>query len=480
MDVDKHRGSKITPSLPEFQQPIRQVMRKSLCTSWDPSFIFLFSVSVESCSGSPRSSSLVLPLLSCTGFSVYLLTSITESCGEDGDEADEGVAEKSSLRFQDILQFSCRFWWDVDSDRFSNDTYYLTYTVASLFVRTSPLAVITVVGPLDVLMVANSAQSRSFSLTMCILAQESTTNSLSLTRLSWWGPWEKTFLCKWEECSPVVLFELVYMSGKMGTSLLLSSLIVGPILEFWSVRTSLTRNDFCFSQQWSFLFPDTRLGLSESNFSNCVQDFLHRVSPKLFCSLRNNYIRVLLDTTQLWYAFHDSHNAFVFTFSSVGEVAFFQPHVLLFINFVMKKTNTCLPPYNPFLFYRIDFREDANTHKAISCRLSTNGSMVTFASDASRPRHTSTSWKGWLGRCGGSVFCFLWHDLGLRGGHCTGLPSNIGLFLSTGSIFPPSTPLNPFRFWTTAPVPILPCLASKFRNRSFWSILLFTIVFNFW
>ena len=36
-----------------------------------------------SCSGFHRSSSLVLPLLSDTGFSVYLLTSNTESCGED-------------------------------------------------------------------------------------------------------------------------------------------------------------------------------------------------------------------------------------------------------------------------------------------------------------------------------------------------------------------------------------------------------------
>ena len=51
-----------------------------------------------------------------------------------------------------------------------------------------------------------------------------------------------------------------------------------------------------------------------------------------------------------------------------------------------------------------------------------------------------------------------------------GLPLNIGLFLSTGHIYlflPPSTPLNPFRFLTTASVSIFPCLASKFRNRSF-------------
>ena len=42
-------------------------------------------------------------------------------------------------------------------------------------------------------------------------------------------------------------------------------------------------------------------------------------------------------------------------------------------------------------------------------------------------------------------------------------------FLSTDNkyLFSPSTPLNPFRFLTTAPVSIFPCLASKFRNRNF-------------
>ena len=54
----------------------------------------MFLVSVESCSGSPRSSSLVLPLLSCTGFSVYLLTSNTESCDEDDGEVVEGAVEE--------------------------------------------------------------------------------------------------------------------------------------------------------------------------------------------------------------------------------------------------------------------------------------------------------------------------------------------------------------------------------------------------
>ena len=54
----------------------------------------MFSFSVDSCSGSLRSPSLVLPLLSGAGFSVYLLTSNTESCEEDGDGVDEDVGEE--------------------------------------------------------------------------------------------------------------------------------------------------------------------------------------------------------------------------------------------------------------------------------------------------------------------------------------------------------------------------------------------------
>ena len=53
------------------------------------------------------------------------------------------------------------------------------YTVAFSFVCTSPLAVITIVRFFDILTVSNSALFRSFLLTMCMLALESTTNSLS-------------------------------------------------------------------------------------------------------------------------------------------------------------------------------------------------------------------------------------------------------------------------------------------------------------
>ena len=48
------------------------------------------------CSGFPRSSSLVLPLLSGAGFSVYLPTSSKkkESCDEDDEVISVGVVEE--------------------------------------------------------------------------------------------------------------------------------------------------------------------------------------------------------------------------------------------------------------------------------------------------------------------------------------------------------------------------------------------------
>ena len=272
---------------------------------------------------------------------------------------------------------------------------------------------------------------------------------LSLSRLSWWGTWENQLLCRWEECSPVVLFELVYIVGKipslaLGTSLLSSSLFVGPILEFWSVVTSLTRIDFCFSQRWSFLFPDTRLTLrelSESNFSNCVQDFLHRVSPKLFCSLRNECIRVLSYTTPLWYAFRDSHNAFVFTFSSFWEVAFVSAFCFVAHQFCYEETNTCLPPYNPFLFHRIGTRADANIHKEFACRYPSNNICTVVEQWIhgylclgcfSSPTHFYFV-KGLARKVIRQCVLVFAHDLGLRGGNCNGLLANTGLFLSTGN-----------------------------------------------
>ena len=69
-----------------------------------------------------------------------------------------------------------------------------------------------------------------------------------------------------------------------------------------------------------------------------------------------------------------------------------------------------------------------------------------------------------------------------HGGNYIDLPSNTALILSTGNklLFLFQLPLNPLWLLTTASVSIFSCLTSKFRNRSFWSSLLFIIVFTFW
>ena len=145
--------------------------------------------------------------------------------------------------------------------------------------------------------------------------------------------------------------------------------------------------------------------------------------------------------------------------------------------------------YIPFPTNRIHIREDANSHKVIQCK------------HLSRSICTAGDWTYQTGFClWGSLFSthfFLlvlvaqrmerllvsvFHDHDSRVGNCTGLVLNTDLLLSTDSkfLFPLSMPLNPLRLVTTAPVSIFSFLASKFRTRSFWSTLLFTIIFNFW
>ena len=92
----------------------------------------------------------------------------------------------------------------------TNKSNCLTYTVASLLVRTSPLVVITVVGLLDVFMVSNSAELKTFSLTTCTLSSRNQPQTLSSPALLLRHLGEPTFFCKREECSLVARFELVY------------------------------------------------------------------------------------------------------------------------------------------------------------------------------------------------------------------------------------------------------------------------------
>ena len=187
--------------LPQFLWPIRYFMRNISLYFFGFLFLFWFSNSVESCNGFPRSFSFIPPFLTDTGASTSPFSDTeslwvdVDTCDEDGDEADEDVVEKelgeipgatNGTKFdklQSILVsflMRCDFWspfqWYVypcpsqsfpnkstagvssRSTTVTNRSNSLTYTVASSLVCTSPLAVITVVGFLDVLMVSNSAE----------------------------------------------------------------------------------------------------------------------------------------------------------------------------------------------------------------------------------------------------------------------------------------------------------------------------------
>ena len=128
---------------------------------------------------------------------------------------------------------------------------------------------------------------------------------------------------------------------------------------------------------------------------------MHRVSPGLFSSLGNECIRVLRDATQIVVQFPQwpqrlcPHFLFFLgsSLSSAIYLVVHQPYdagtdthpelATCFLLFFLELTLGRMP-----IFTR---PSRARTLQIISARLSENGTMVTFASDACVPRHTSTS-----------------------------------------------------------------------------------------
>ena len=90
----------------------------------------------------------------------------------------------------------------------------MTYTVASSLVCTSPLAVITVVGFFDVLIVSNSAELRSLLLTT-LHTCSSICHKLSFLRFDGGCGRQTPLIGRRIECSLVLFFELVNISGKV-------------------------------------------------------------------------------------------------------------------------------------------------------------------------------------------------------------------------------------------------------------------------
>ena len=150
----------------------------------------------------------------------------------------------------------------VSSRRFTvtNRSNSLTFTVASSFVCTSPLVATTVVGLWETITVSNSAEFRSFLLSMCIDAPESTTNSFSSGFITD-GAGNQTSVS--EKKGRFVLYFQVFgkfwpfstrLRGRIARVL---NLFLTPILKFWSVQTALVRIfELNHSERWTFAFSD--------------------------------------------------------------------------------------------------------------------------------------------------------------------------------------------------------------------------------
>ena len=130
------------------------------------------------------------------------------------------------------------------------------------------------------------------------------------------------------------------------------------------------------------------------------------------------------------------------------------------------------PALHPVSFFQIGTREDANIHIAFAYRYLSND-ICTVVEEWTHGYFclgyfSSSTHFDLVIRLGRQCVLVFVHDLGSRHGNCIGLLAKSGLFLSlvTGT-FSSFTANISFRFLTTAPVSILPCLASKFRNRSF-------------
>ena len=95
----------------------------------------------------------------------------------------------------------------------TNKSNSLTYTVASSLVCTSPLAV-TVVRFFDILMVSNSAELRSFLLTI-LHACSGIYRKLSFRRFFGGCGRQTQLIGRRIECSFVLFYELVNISGKV-------------------------------------------------------------------------------------------------------------------------------------------------------------------------------------------------------------------------------------------------------------------------
>ena len=168
---------------------------------------------------------------------------------------------------------------------------------------------------------------------------------------------------------------------------------------------------------------------------------MHRFSPELFASLRNQRIRVLRDATQLWYIFHQSHSMVVVAFSSfVGKSSLSVAFCLVVINLVMREQTLITGFAIRFCFVKLTLgrmptfteRSRASTFQIVVCTV-----VEEWYQDYFFPWYFSTTHFDLVSLTAQMVerlsVSVLVHDHHSHAGICTGFPSNIGLFLSTGN-----------------------------------------------
>ena len=179
----------------------------------------------------------------------------------------------------------------------------LTYTLASSCVCTSPLAVMTIIGLLDVVKVSISAEFKSFLLNMRIDVLESTTNSLSsVLRVDGWCRQTPIFR-RSDECHFSVDFNVRKIFGQLhrcfaGTSLLSLRLFLRPIFKIWSFGETLMRITLAtHSKRW---FVVSNVWMTYDGFSELnTSDWFPYVSALPKNRWRRRRLHILIYVTQL-------------------------------------------------------------------------------------------------------------------------------------------------------------------------------------
>ena len=242
----------------------------------------------------------------------------------------------------------------------------MTYTVASSLVRTSPLAVITVVGLLDGLMVSSSAEFKSFC-TAHMHTRSWINHKLSFLRHLCFRNPEDSFFRRVER---TLVFFLVFVCFWQGSMPCIGH-IAAVVQSLQRTCPQISqRRDFADEEFWHFFFSTMVLFFSRILAWRSV-DFVNRtlwIEFQTFCIgfLRHSCVpwEASWDTQPICDSlFHNSHSILVIAFSSFREAALFRLSIWLFL--VMRKQKLVSSHTTRFHFYRIGTRAHANYSQGV-------------------------------------------------------------------------------------------------------------------